>query len=326
VAAAVGRQGQVIVYRAGAGHIGITGRLEAVRSCDAVGWSDPVVLADSQWDDRNPAVGVTVEGTIVVAYHLNGCYAGPRQYDPKLGRFKTCLTRSTDGGATWERPWALNLEAFNGLSPYGQMFALDDGRLMLPIYGSPGWKSAGDLPVASYLLCSRDGGVTWGEPALVKEGWNESAFLPLEDGRLLAVLRAEKDSHLGVCFGSRASPVQAWSGPADLTAACAHPPCLTGLSGGYAMLSYGYRAKPFGARALLSADGGRTWLRDSEIILADWAENWDCGYPSTVRLADGRLLTALYSTAGQGDAWSCKGARCHVLVWQEDQLLRALGL
>ncbi|MBI1924373.1 exo-alpha-sialidase, partial [Candidatus Poribacteria bacterium] len=46
------------VVRAGAGHVGITGRLDAVRSPDGgKTWTAPAVIVDSEVDDRNPAVG-----------------------------------------------------------------------------------------------------------------------------------------------------------------------------------------------------------------------------------------------------------------------------
>nr|HRJ45240.1 sialidase family protein [Caldilineaceae bacterium] len=45
----------VAVLRGGAGHLGLDGRIEVVRSLDAGHtWSPPAVVADSDFDDRNP--------------------------------------------------------------------------------------------------------------------------------------------------------------------------------------------------------------------------------------------------------------------------------
>ena len=55
-----------------------------------------------------------------------------------------------------------------------------------------------------------------------------------------------------------------------------------------------FGALPFGQRACLSYDGGRTWDIDNEIILRDDAPNGDLGYPSTVELAPGELLSIYY--------------------------------
>ena len=53
-------QGEEIlaVLRGGAGHVGVTGRLDAVRSLDGgKTWETPIVIVDTEVDDRNPAVG-----------------------------------------------------------------------------------------------------------------------------------------------------------------------------------------------------------------------------------------------------------------------------
>ncbi len=315
----------LIVYRAGAGHMGIKGRLEAIRTVDGENWSEPVVIADSARDDRNPAIGVTKGGTIVVAYHVNGNYRGEKEYDPKLKNLNTYITSSRDGGITWETPYELNLELFDGLSPYGQMLTLDDGNLLMPIYGKKGFKSDEHPPAhnCSYLIRSTDNGLTWKEASLVGENVNETAFLMLPDGKILAVMRTPKDGHLSATFTDRLG--QGWTAPVDVTRGDEYPGCLTLLSNGYILLSYGYRAKPYGARGLISKDSARTWIREKELIFGDKASNWDCGYPSTIRLKDGRLITAFYSTIGEkADAWSCRGAKCHLLIYREEELLQAI--
>jgi hypothetical protein len=71
----------VAVLRMGAGHVGLEGRLDCVRSLDGgYTWTEPQVLVNSAWDDRNPALGVAAEGTLVLAYHVQ------RNYDEK-GRY-----------------------------------------------------------------------------------------------------------------------------------------------------------------------------------------------------------------------------------------------
>ena len=57
---------------------------------------------------------------------------------------------------------------------------------------------------------------------------------------------------------------------------------------------YGWRKAPYGIRGKHSRDHGRTW--SDEFILTDDATNWDLGYPSTVELADGSLLSVWYET------------------------------
>ena len=58
------------------------------------------------------------------------------------------------------------------------------------------------------------------------------------------------------------------------------------------LMSYGYRRKPFGNLARLSEDGGETWSKP--LVISDDGTNGDLGYPSTVQLGDGALLSVWY--------------------------------
>ena len=57
-------------------------------------------------------------------------------------------------------------------------------------------------------------------------------------------------------------------------------------------MSYGHRRKPLGVQARVSGDGGATWSPALRIS-AD-GTSADLGYPSTVQLGDGSLLTVWY--------------------------------
>lgn len=71
-----------------------------------------------------------------------------------------------------------------------------------------------------------------------------------------------------------------------------NPPALTKLHDGRLCLTYGYRAAPFGIRAQISEDGGKTW---GEVIhLRDDGGCADLGYTRTIQRADGTLLTTYY--------------------------------
>jgi hypothetical protein len=54
----------------------------------------------------------------------------------------------------------------------------------------------------------------------------------------------------------------------------------------------GQVGQPFGNQARISSDQGRTWS-EPLTISAD-GEGYDLGYPATVELADGALLTVWY--------------------------------
>lgn len=78
------------------------------------------------------------------------------------------------------------------------------------------------------------------------------------------------------------------------------PSHLLRLRDGRLVMTYGYRRTPFGNQARVSTDHGRTWS-EPLTISADGASG-DLGYPSSVELADGRLLTVWYEKPAAGPA------------------------
>jgi len=71
-----------------------------------------------------------------------------------------------------------------------------------------------------------------------------------------------------------------------------NPPFLIRLKDGRLALTYGFRSEPYGIRARLSRDEGRTW--SDEIPLRTDGGTWDLGYTRTVQRPDGKLVTVYY--------------------------------
>lgn len=71
-----------------------------------------------------------------------------------------------------------------------------------------------------------------------------------------------------------------------------NPVSMIRLADGRVAMTYGMRGIPYGIRARLSSDGGKTWTKD--IVLRDDGANWDLGYPRTVQRADGKVVTVYY--------------------------------
>ncbi len=78
------------------------------------------------------------------------------------------------------------------------------------------------------------------------------------------------------------SRVNDWGAPGDIAR----------LRDGRIVCVYGYRLPPFGIRARISEDSGRTWGR--ELILRDDGGSWDLGYPRVVERPDGRIVAIYY--------------------------------
>ena len=71
-----------------------------------------------------------------------------------------------------------------------------------------------------------------------------------------------------------------------------NPPSLVRIPDGRICGIYGFRSSPYGMRAKLSRDNGRTW--GSEITLRDDARTWDIGYPKSILRPDGKIVTTYY--------------------------------
>jgi hypothetical protein len=83
-----------------------------------------------------------------------------------------------------------------------------------------------------------------------------------------------------------------WADPIE-TPLWGFPPHLLLLSDGRVLVTYGYRREPFGQRACISEDG-LNWDRSQEIIIRDDAPNKDLGYPASIELEPGKVLTVYY--------------------------------
>ena len=91
-----------------------------------------------------------------------------------------------------------------------------------------------------------------------------------------------------------------WTEPRELPI-LGKPPHLLTLRNGWLLVTYGYRHEPFGQRACISKDGGASWDYDQEIILRGDAPSGDLGYPASVELDDGTILTVYYQQEVAGE-------------------------
>lgn len=86
-----------------------------------------------------------------------------------------------------------------------------------------------------------------------------------------------------------------WSLLSDIAAdlgGFSNPGGLIKLRDGRLCATYGYRKPPYGIRARLSSDGGKTW--GPEIVLRQDGGCWDLGYVRTVQRLDGKVVTVYY--------------------------------
>ncbi len=79
---------------------------------------------------------------------------------------------------------------------------------------------------------------------------------------------------------------------ADNGAHAGNPPSMIRLRDGRIVVTYGRRSPPYGIRARISRDQGKTW--EPELVLRDDARSWDIGYTQSVQRPDGQVVTVYY--------------------------------
>jgi len=92
-----------------------------------------------------------------------------------------------------------------------------------------------------------------------------------------------------------------------------NPPSLVKLKDGRICVTYGYRSVPYGIRARISTDNGKTWSK--EILLRDDARTWDIGYTRSVQRSDGKIITIYYYTTEEN-----KEQHIAATIWNPGEL------
>lgn len=206
--------------------------------------------------------------------------------------------RAPDGGAM-VKPWTdIETPPHRLMMAYNQAAYLNlgSGVRLVAVY-----TETQDCRRDAQVLRTDDDGDTWmclplacGEDDL---GFSETALGTNTTGHVIALLRtAERPRDRGILYQSVSTDRGAtWSAPRN-TGMWGYPAHLLTLPDGRILATYGYRRAPMGIRATLSDDGGATWNTNATVVLrADGRGNGsDLGYPITVPVEDGELLTVYY--------------------------------
>ncbi len=287
---------------------------------DGKTWSSPRVVNDSPLDDRDTGV-LCLGGTRMLLSWFTTDKRGrvekkypdlAKQMQPGLAWVTdenarrwvgAWICTSDDSGETWHAPVKVPLTAPHGpirlktgkLLYFGKEFKVGMEGFVKGIGGIAAMKSA-------------DGGCSWEELGKVPlyEGTTEGNYhephvAECPDGRLIGLIRFENargevETHglerFSIFQSVSSDGGQTWS-RAEPLGFHGSPPHVMAHSSGALVCVYGYRLKPsFGERAMISRDGGESWEYD--YILRDDGPDLDLGYPSSVELDDGSLLTLYY--------------------------------
>ena len=308
------RDGELLLVCSGGreAHVCPFGRVDLMRSKDdGQTWSWPRVVMDGPIDDRDAGVLETAKGSLLITTFTSLAYepildraekerkwpeerlaqwqaahhrVGPEERKAALAVW---MIRSTDGGVTWCGRYDPLVN-----SPHGPI-QLSDGRVLYA--GKELWRGESRIGVSE----STDDGQTWrwlaGIPT--RDGDNPSSYHELHagetaDNRIVVQIRNHNKANSGETLQSESEDGGAtWTEPHAI-GVWGLPSHLLRLKDERLLMTYGHRRAPLGNQARISEDHGRTWS-EATIITGDGISG-DLGYPSTVQVADGSLLTAWY--------------------------------
>ena len=329
-------------------HVDPFGKNMLVRSRDnGRTWSRPAVVNNTPLDDRDTGIIQTRTGTLLLFFFTSDTFVSWREEAKKyygeriveswqpaidqvteevrakyLGSF---CRRSVDNGITWS-----DLIPTGASAPHGAV-ELRDGTIAYA--GNEAWQGGH----AVVLTVSADDGCTWTPRGLITPmdlydnvRFYEPHLVELPDGRLLVQLRANAANPEDRFLYQAESADQGftWTRP-EKTGIWGLPPHLFMHSSGTLVSVYGHRRKPYGQRASFSTDHGKTWGQECILAAADhplWDKPEDVrasaahrhdffyqvpdlGYPCSVELPGGEILTVFYETARPDTPAAIKGVR-----------------
>jgi len=284
-------------------------------------WTSPRVINDSPLDDRDAGVISPGGKRLLVTWFSSDTryYAGRRDKkdpwqqaiaaglrwmtDENARRFVgSWLRLSDDGGDTWSHSVRVPVN-----SPHGPIRLRSGELLYLGKVFDDDMKRFCTGVGEMVAVKSSDGGVTWTHmgtvpihPGTVLENYHEAHVAELPSGKLIGHIRFQShgDSDVSkvglVSFSIMQTEStdggRTWS-PVETLGFHGSPPHLLMHSSGALVCVYGYRQEPYGERACISRNEGKTW---KHCVLRDDGPDGDLGYPSSVELSDGRIFTLFY--------------------------------
>ena len=294
-------------------HVCPWGRTVLCKSTDnGESWSAPTVINNTPLDDRDAGIVPLPGNRLAVTWFTSNTQYYCKRIRPRFEpEFQPLLDRAIENlsdetrfkwSGSWIRiscdgvQWGELLRAPVN-TPHG-FIILKDGTWL---YLGKQW-FVGKNPVIhqhnSPIVCARstDEGKSWecSAPIELPDGYdNDNAHEPhaveLPDGTLFGAIRYHNP--FNILFTQSKDGGRTWSKATDPNIA-GSPPHLLVHSSGKLICTYGYRKEPFGQRAIISEDNGKSW--SAPIILRDDGPSVDLGYPCSIELPDGDILTVYY--------------------------------
>lgn len=281
-------------------HGQVAGAAECWNSATGEFWEKRGIPAPNEPNTNrmNVACGLAGNGDLLVI--CSGWTDGKQPQRPKQAAFRDDILapwvcRSSDGGRTWtqHKAFAEPDPGWTHFIPFGDIKKGGDGALHVSCYGGE-WVDPSQTTKTkgyrSWHFRSDDDGQSWRRVSVIHPTGNETTLLHLGGQRWMAAAR-ETGMDL---FVSEDDGVT-WGPPNRVTARNEINGHLLRLQDGRILLTYGSRVQDQrGVLAKATTDEGKTWTPPLRLVSVPEV---DCGYPSTVQRADGRLVTAWYAKA-----------------------------
>lgn len=278
-------------------------------------WSCPAIVNDSCLDDRDTGILYLGNGRILITRFSHPAEVYENDYrkwiEEDCGEAGAAFLNSYKNLSEEERmggSWVMISGDYGTTfsdcirvpvsSPHGPAL-LSDGRLLYVGKEMYSYGAEKEKTIAAYI--SEDGGYTWKKQGdcenttgLPWDRFHEPHQLETENGDVLVFIRAEgKDIYHGFsmykCFSHDAGKTfTAWESMEE----SGSPPHLMKLPGGAVLCTFCQREKPYSVKGMISRDGGKTF--GESFVLDDRSDSGDMGYPASVMLPDGDIMTVYY--------------------------------
>lgn len=126
----------------------------------------------------------------------------------------------------------------------------------------------------------------------------EPYAIELPNGDIIAHIRVQRNESprvFSLCQSISTDKGYTWSKPEPILPALGGAPAhLLMHSSGVLVCTYGHREHPYGVKVMFSTDMGKSWENNDEFIY-DADISPDLGYPASVELSDGSVITVFYA-------------------------------
>ncbi|MBQ9748394.1 MAG: exo-alpha-sialidase [Clostridia bacterium] len=272
-------------------------------------WSRPAVVIDTPLDDRDAGILTFGEHDVIVT-SFNNSREMQRRWnrktrDPYVEAYLDAMDAeraeerylgstfviSHDDGRTFSEVKRIPVTAPHGPARMPDGSLLYVGRLF---HTGPEVQNNGGI--AAYRL-EADGSyellgmIEGSDPALYD---CEPHAIVLDDGKILVHIRVQGEGYFTTYQSESTDGGRSFTKPRRLLSVKGGAPAhLLTLADGTLISVFGYREEPYGIRVMISRDHGDTWTEGGFLYINGL--NPDLGYPASVQLKNGDILTVYYA-------------------------------